>query len=51
MATGTLLIELTCRICRQVYVPTPEDLRAGPATYAKCPSCRSVATRDSGGAG
>ncbi len=45
--TGTLAIELTCRICRQPHIPTPEDFRAGPATYHRCPSCRSVSARDS----
>ena len=35
-------IEITCRRCGATYVPTPDELRAGPETYHRCPDCRAV---------
>jgi len=35
-----MLIELTCRRCRQPYTPTRDDIRRGPEVYHRCPACR-----------
>ena len=35
-------IEITCRRCGAAYVPTPDELRAGPEVYHRCPDCRAV---------
>jgi len=34
-------LEMTCRVCRQPFEPTWEDVLAGPDTYRTCPGCRS----------
>jgi hypothetical protein len=43
--TGTLVIALTCRLCRTPYTPTAEDIRSGPEVYHRCPACRPAKSR------
>ena len=40
--TGAFTIELTCRVCRKPYTPTPAEVRRGPTIYHRCPDCRAV---------
>lgn len=43
---GVLMgIELTCRSCRQLFEPSKDDLRKGPAHYRVCPDCRVSASQ------
>jgi len=36
-----MMIEMTCRVCREPFVPTRDDIAAGPDTYRRCPPCRA----------
>jgi len=36
-----VLLEMTCRDCGEPFVPTRDDIAAGPDVYRRCPSCRS----------
>jgi len=37
---GGIAIQLHCRLCGRPYTPTADDIRRGPETYHRCPSCR-----------
>jgi len=39
-------IELPCRACGEVFMPTPEALRKGPLHWWYCPACRLSQERD-----
>jgi len=36
-----MAIEMTCRVCGEPFVPTREDILAGPDVYRTCPGCRA----------
>ena len=44
-----VLIELTCRKCGELYVPTRDDFRRGPEVYHRCPTCRPPVVDDDPG--
>jgi hypothetical protein len=49
--TRGYVIELTCRLCRQPYAPSRDDIRRGPETYHRCPECRDAPTHQRESAG
>jgi len=34
-------LEMTCRVCGEPFVPTRDDIAAGPEIYRRCPVCRA----------